>query len=314
MTRVRREQQVNMIDFVIAGTFKGASSTLAYELGRHRQVSIPRPKDPYYYLASAGDSFTGPERFMQAHRAGVVHNPEAFAALFPDDGGKSLRGDATPLYMYCHEQVIPAIQADNPHAKIVLILRNPADRAFSNYNHNVKDGYEERSFAACIDSWEETERFPLHPFFHYIRAGFYDAQVAAWQAAFADVKVVTYEQIGTDVHLVLNEIASFLGIDTNFDPREEAIRLNKSGKPRSAFLHRFILLENPLKRMLRPIYRAVLRNPDARKQLAERVKNLNIESQRMAASDRAHLNALYAPDIAQVSERVGIDLLGCWAP
>ena len=301
-----------MIDFVIAGTFKGASSTLAYELGRHRRVSIPRPKDPYYYLASAGNSFTGPERFMEAHRAGVVHNPEAFAALFSDEGVMTLRGDATPLYMYCHQQAIPAIQADNPLAKIVLILRNPADRAFSNYSHNVKDGYEDRLFAACIDNWEETERFPLHPFFHYVRAGFYDAQVAAWQAAFADVKVVTYEQIGTDVHLVLNEIASFLGIDANFEPREEAIRLNKSGKPRSAFLHRFILQENPLKKIVRPIYRTVLRNPDTRKQLAERLKNINIESQTMAVSDRAQLNALYAPDIAKVSERVGIDLLRRW--
>lgn len=301
-----------MIDFVIAGTFKGASSTLAYELGRHRQISIPRPKDPYYYLSAATDSLTGPERFMQAHRAGVVQDSAAFAALFPDDGGATLKGDATPLYMYCHDLVISAIQADNPDAKIVLILRNPVDRAFSNYNHNVKDGYESRSFAACIDSWEENERFPLHPFFHYIRAGFYDAQVAAWQAAFTDVKVITYEQIGTDAHLVLNEIASFLGIEPDFEPREDAIRLNKSGKPRSAFLHRFILQENSFKRMLRPIYRAVLRSPHARKQVAERVKNFNIESQKMAASDRARLNALYAPDIAKISERVGMDLLGRW--
>lgn len=301
-----------MIDFVIAGTFKGASSTLAYELGRHRQISIPRPKDPYYYLSAATDSLNGHERFMQAHRAGVVQDSAVFAALFPDDGGATLKGDATPLYMYCHDLVIPAIQADNPDAKIVLILRNPGDRAFSNYNHNVKDGYESRSFAACIDSWEENERFPLHPFFHYIRAGFYDAQVAAWQAAFTDVKVITYEQIGTDAYLVLNEIASFLGIEPDFEPQEDAIRLNKSGKPRSAFLHRFILHENSFKRMLRPIYRAVLRRPYARKQLAERVKNFNIKSQKMAPSDRARLNALYAPDIARVSERVGMDLLGRW--
>lgn len=118
-----REEKEHMIDFVIAGTFKGASFTLAYELGRHRQISIPRPKDPYYYLAAVRDSLTGPEGFMQAHRAQVVQDPEAFAALFPDDGGTTLRGDATALYMHCHEHAIPAIQADNPDAKIALMVQ-----------------------------------------------------------------------------------------------------------------------------------------------------------------------------------------------
>ncbi|BDW83637.1 hypothetical protein MACH24_30750 [Erythrobacter sp. Dej080120_24] len=300
-----------VIDFVISGTFKGASSTLAYELGRHSQVFIPKPKDPYFYLWELDRTLTGPEAFMEEHRAASVFDRAAFEALY-SEGGTALKGDATPLYLYCHEHAIPAIQADNPDAKIIIILRNPADRAFSNYNHNVKDGFETRSFSECIDNWEETETFPLHPFYHYVRAGFYDAQVVAYQAAFEHVKIITYDRVVNDIHLVLNEIANFLGIAPDFAPRSEAIRLNKSGGVRFPALHRFILQEGTIKSVLRPFYRSVLRDPYSRKRLAERVKNFNIESQEMAAADRSRLNAIYAVDVDRVSNRVGLDLAARW--
>lgn len=300
-----------MIDFVIAGTFKAASSTLGYELAKHPDIFIPKPKDPHFYVGQLFPTLTGPAEFLAHQHRSATYDRPAFAALYAN-AGRALRGDTTPLYLYCHDHAIPAIQADNPQARIVIILRNPADRAFSNFNHNVKDGFETRSFAECIDSWEDTEVFPLHPFFHYVRAGFYDAQVAAWQAAFADVKIVTYEQVVTDVHLVLNEIAAFLEIETNFKPRGEIIQLNKSGLPRYPALHRFIMQENLFKTLLRPLYRSALRDPHTRKRVAERVKNFNIESQEMASTDRARLNALYAPDIARVSDRLGLDLAGRW--
>ena len=301
-----------MIDFFIAGTFKGASSTLAFELGEHPNISIPKPKDPYFYLSELDADLTGPKDFIQAHRDSSILDRASFEALFPNDNGATLKGEATPLYLYCHDYAIPAIKADNPQARIVIILRNPVERAFSNYNHNVKDGFETRSFAECIDSWENTEVFPLHPFFHYVRAGFYDAQVAAWQAAFTDVKIVNYEQVVTDLHLVLNEVANFLEIPSDFKPGEKIIRLNKSGKLRYPALHRFIMQENPVKTVLRPLYQAVLRNPYMRKRVAERVKNFNIESQVMDAEDRARLNAIFADDIALLSQRPGCGFVKSW--
>ncbi len=300
-----------MVDFIIAGTFKAATSTLSYELARHPDIFIPKPKDPYFFLAKLDPTLTGPSAFLSEHRASTVLDRTAFDQLFAD-AGAALTGEATPLYLYCHEQAIPAIRAENPDTKIILILRNPADRAFSNFNHNRKDGFEKRSFAECIDNWQEGESLPLHPFFHYIRAGFYDAQVAAYQAAFRAVKIVTYEQVVSNSHLILNEIAAFLGIAPSFEAGENLIRLNKSGMPRLAVLHRFIKRENALKSALRPVYRAALRSPDARRRLAERVKNFNIKSQEMPRECRARLNAIYSTDIARVSERIGVDLAGKW--
>lgn len=299
-----------MIDFVIVGTFKSASSTLAWELGQRTEIEIPTPKDPYYFLAQLAGSYTGPEAFLQAHYAGAVTDAASFDAMFGQKPG-ALRGEATPLYMYCHEQAIPALQIDNPDARIVIVLRNPVDRAFSNYKHNVKDGYETRPFTECIATWEKTEHLPRHPFFHYVRAGLYDAQVAAWQAAFENVLVVSYADVAARPHQVLNEIAGFLGITPDFEPRE-VIRLNKSGKPRSRVLHDFIRQENPVKSILRPIYRALVSNRATRKALSERVKNFNLKSGDLPASERAALIAVYADDIARLATRPGCGFAKNW--
>ncbi len=300
-----------MIDFIIAGTFKSASSTLAYELGQHPHIDIPKPKDPYFYLAEMCRDMTGPDGFMDEHNAHSVYDRKCFEALFQKNGAGVLRGEATPLYLYCHNQAIPTIQADNPDARIVIVLRNPIDRAFSNYKHNVKDGYETRSFAACIANWETAERLPQHPFFHYVRAGFYDAQISAWQAAFKRVKIVSYDAVQTRPHEILNAIAEFLDITPSFEPRE-VIRLNKSGQPRSRLIHNFIRNETALKTLMRPLYRAILGNRATRKALSERVKNLNLKSGEMASADRAALRALFEEDLTRLSHRPDCAFAAAW--
>ena len=300
-----------MIDFVIAGTFKSASSTLSYELSAHPEIDVPTPKDPYFYLAELCRHLTGPAGFMAEHDAHSVYDRASFEALFTKPGPHVLKGEATPLYLYCHAHAIPALKVDNPDARIILVLRNPADRAYSNYKHNVKDGYESRSFADCIADWETREQLPLHPFFHYVRAGLYDAQVAAWQAAFEHVLVVSYDDVDSRPHEVLNQIAGVLGIAPSFAPRE-TIRLNKSGQPRARWLHDFIRHDNPVKSLLRPFYRALVSNRATRKAISEKVKNLNIKSGDLPAAERASLMAIYADDLTQLATRSGCGFVTRW--
>ncbi|WP_417464355.1 sulfotransferase family protein [Kordiimonas sp.] len=302
-----------MVDFVLAGTFKSASSTISYELDQHPGIFIPQPKDPYFYMADLSRTLTAPKSFMMEHDRFAVLERDRFEALFAEAEDNALRGDATPLYLYCHTHSIPQIQADNPNTKILIVLRNPADRAFSNYKHNVKDGYETRSFSECIDTWEETENLPLHPFFHYVRAGFYDAQVAAYQEAFEQVKIVSYDDIQDRPQELLNDIARFLGIEPNFK-LQGTIQLNKSGKPRSRLLHDFIQKEGTIKKVLRPVYRTLVGNQATRKSISEKIKNLNLDSGRMTASERAALSAIYADDLRRLSRRPNCDFVTQWIP
>lgn len=299
-----------MIDFAIVGTFKSASSTLAYELSQRPEIEIPKPKDPYYYLRELAGRYTGNPDFLKAHYAGAVTDAAGFDALFGTKPG-ALRGEATPLYLYCHEQAIPALKADNPDVRIVIVLRDPVDRAWSNYKHNVKDGFESQPFADCIADWETRDHLPLHPFFHYVRAGLYDAQVAAWQAAFDHVLVVSYDDVEARPHEVLNQIARFLDIAPNFAPKE-VIRLNKTGQPRSRLLHDFILKENPVKRLLRPVYRALVGSRVRRKAISERVKNLNLKSGDLPVPERAALMAVYGADLERLSQRPGCGFVKSW--
>lgn len=300
-----------MIDFVIVGTFKSASSTLSYELGTHPKIDIPKPKDPYFYLADMCRYLTGPEAFMSEHNEYSVYDRAAFEALFTKTGAHILRGEATPLYLYCHEQAIPALKADNPNARIIIVLRNPIDRAFSNYMHNVKDGYETRSFSECIATWEDTEHLPLHPFFHYVRAGFYDEQVAAYLNAFEHVKIINYDDILTEPQNVMNGIYEFLGIKADYE-RKDIIRRNKSGRPRLKFLHTFFNRESLIKMILRPIYRTLLPSNELRTRISEKIINLNIKSSTLDSSDKATLEQIYHVNINTLSRKLDCEFVKNW--
>jgi hypothetical protein len=300
-----------MIDFVIVGTFKSASSTLAYELGSLPEIDIPKPKDPYFYLAEMCRDLTGPEGFMSEHNEHSVYDRSAFEALFTKTGELVLRGEATPLYMYCHQQAIPALKADNTETRIIIVLRNPIDRAFSNYMHNVKDGYEKRTFAECVATWEDIEQLPLHPFFHYVRAGFYDEQVAAYRRAFENVKIINYDDVLTDPNTVLNDICNFLGVTSNYE-RKNIIRLNKTGSPKSKYLHDFFKHESTLKKNLRPIYRTLFRSKETRARISESVINFNIKSSKLDSSSHAILSEIYRADIDALGEKPGCEFVKNW--
>lgn len=299
-----------MIDFVLAGTFKAASSTLGYELAKHPEIFVPTPKDPHYFVAELFQTLTGPADFLRHQHEFGVYNRAAFEELYAD-AECALKGDTTPLYLYCYEHAIPAIQAENMSMPIIIILRDPVDRAYSNYNHNVKDGFEPRSFSECIETWEKTECLPLHPFFHYVRAGFYSAQVSAYLNAFKNVLIINYDDIINSPQGVLNTTCQFLGI-TSIIEKNEFIRLNKTGRPRVNFLNDFLTRESMLKKVMRPIYRRLITNRELRTHVSERIVNLNIKSLKVDRTSRAILNKVYRADIEKLSQQPGCEFARSW--
>lgn len=300
-----------MIDFLIVGSFKSASSSLAYELRRHPSVDIPIKKDPYFYLADLCKILIGPHGFIEKQNSFSVYDRGEFASLFIDDGGATLKGDATPLYLYCHEYSIPAIQNDNPDAHIIIILRNPIDRAFSNYMHNVKDGYEQRSFAECIIGWKETELLPLHPFFHYVRAGFYYEQVAAFLNEFKNVKIINYEDLSKNPQKILVDVANFLKITPEFDGKKFQI-LNKTGTPLIKKLHNFLTYDSKIKDIFRPLFRFAVREKNDRIRIVEYIKNTNLRKKQLSDYERTILQNIYHKDVILLSELLDYDFNSSW--
>lgn len=119
--------------FFVPGTQKGGTTSLYYYLKRHPRILLSEIKEYHF--------------FDQHYDQGVAWYRERLPALAPGSG--LITGDFTPLYLF-HPHAPARMAALCPHARLIVLLRNPVDRAFSHYHHEVRLGRESRSFETAI--------------------------------------------------------------------------------------------------------------------------------------------------------------------
>ena len=124
-------------------------------------------------------------------------------------------GEATPTYM-CRLKVPKRIQAYNPQMKLIVLLRNPLDRAYSNWNMEKNRFRENKSFYEAVKS--EQERISLSPMcrktFSYITRGFYSWQINNLWKYFPkeQVMIIKSEEFRSNTLEVVNSVFRYLGI------------------------------------------------------------------------------------------------------
>lgn len=115
-------------NFFLAGAAKSGTSSLFHYLNEHPQIYMSAVKEPHYLCYHHFPAkFTGPgdEGFSQ----GVIRTLEKYEALFREVKHEPIIGEAPVYYLYCPDTA-KVIKEFNPDAKVVLVLRNPVDRAF----------------------------------------------------------------------------------------------------------------------------------------------------------------------------------------
>ena len=139
-------------DFLLVGAPKAGTTALHGALAEHPELFLSPVKEPKYYLC--GDSpppaYRGPG---DAHsNREWIWQRQRYLDLFADAGDEQAAGESTPFYLY-HRDARRRIAADLPRAKLVAVLRDPVDRAYSNWMHLWADGLE-----PCADVVEACER------------------------------------------------------------------------------------------------------------------------------------------------------------
>jgi hypothetical protein len=120
------------------------------------------------------------------------------------------RGDASVHYLYHHEHTIPKIKEELGDIPIIILLRNPVERAISNakyltrhFNYSIKEE---------IELSEIREQKNFNSFWYHRQLGLYASQVEAYLNNFKDVKVIIFEDFIKNTEKELNEVCSFLGV------------------------------------------------------------------------------------------------------
>jgi hypothetical protein len=201
-------------DFFLIGAPKAGTSALHRALSQHPGLYLSPVKEPKYYLC--GDSpppaFKGPG---DAHsNQEWVWQRERYLSLFSDAPSGTLTGESTPFYLY-NRDARRRIAVDRPDAKLVAVLRDPVDRAYSNWMHLWMDGLEPR--ADIVDAVRrEQQRIDAGwaPFWHYQGLGMYGRQVADLLDHFPrrQILLLRYKDMVDTPTATLNRVCSFLGV------------------------------------------------------------------------------------------------------
>jgi hypothetical protein len=187
----------------IAGTQKGGTTALFEFLSEHRRISTP------YALKEV--------HFFDDEAAFATRRPDygVYESLFRRDAHAIVRLEATPIYMYW----LPAVSRlaeYNPETKLILILRDPVERAISQWAMEFSRGAEPEVFEIAIEREREyLNRGEQHRVRSYIGRGFYGVQIRRLLRYFSRERMLLLKQddLLTEHQKTLRRVYAFLGVE-----------------------------------------------------------------------------------------------------
>lgn len=234
-------------NFLVIGAARSGTTGLVEGLRTHPQVFVTDPKEPHYFAYHrTGAHFTAPGDEHTVNRVSVTDEAD-YLRLYPDDDGADYRalGDASVSTLYYHEDAIPEIKRLVPDARFVVLLREPVARAYSSHQYLRARGLEpEPDFLTAVSQEERRKAAGWHHLWHYTSMSRYYDQVEAFITAFgADrVGVWFYDDLNNNYTRTVQEILRFLQVPPADGEGQDVPRVNISGRPRSAMIHRGLKL------------------------------------------------------------------------
>ncbi|MCE5262208.1 MAG: sulfotransferase domain-containing protein [Deltaproteobacteria bacterium] len=196
-------EESRKVDFVIAGAMKSGTSALDTYLREHTEICMATPKEVHFF---------DDEKLFREARVDYDH----YHSFFKPTEQHRRMGESTQIYMYWQD-CPKRLWQYNPDMKIIIVLRNPIDRAHSMRNMQVVRGLETLSFWDALQKESERGRENL-PFqsrrYSYMDRGFYVEQLRrVWKFFPPDqTLILKSENLKREPTATLNRIASFLGV------------------------------------------------------------------------------------------------------
>jgi len=194
-------------NLLIVGAAKSGTTSLHNYLNQHPEVFMCNPKEPHFLI----NKEIGVERIPVG-----ISNFQEYENLFEEGKHKKFRGESSVMYLMYPEIVIPKIKdLLGEDAKIIIMLRNPVERAYSGYQHvkryNVK---EELDFENALATSEERyfTREDMTPASRYKELGLYFKQVKSFLQEMKNVHIIIYDDYQQDFQEEMNKVFEFLEI------------------------------------------------------------------------------------------------------
>jgi Sulfotransferase family len=206
---------VALPDFLVIGVPKAGTTALHAALVRHPQLFLPGVKEPKFFLTDGPPPRHGGPGDVQTYGEHVWRRTD-YEALFDRAPAGARLGEATPFYLYdraAQERIARLV----PHARLIAVLRDPVDRAHSNWAHLWAAGLEAKSdFVAACRAEPLRRRAGWAHFWHYVGLGRYGEQLENLYRRFPreQVLVLRYRDLVDQPGDTLDRVCTFLGVAT----------------------------------------------------------------------------------------------------
>jgi hypothetical protein len=305
-----RAASIRVPDFLIVGAARSGTTAVFSYLAQHPQVFMPQAKEPMF-LSVFGQGWSYVDIRTGKRAKFVVEKLDDYLKLFRPAKNGQMIGEASAWYLYHYQPCIRNIQdvygENAPGLKIIILLRNPADRAWSHYWLRRRNGEESLPFELAIQPGVVRQRLEQRYVsgFDYIGFGKYFHQVKAYQENFPQVRILLFEDLVKNMARAGQDLCEFLGIDDMpFDMKEK--RINAAGTPKNRFfaiLERFVYRPNAPKSFLKVLLPYGTR-ANLKYQLAGRIFN----REQMDSQLKKELLKTYREDILELAQLIRRDL------
>ncbi|HEC65573.1 MAG TPA: sulfotransferase [bacterium] len=292
-SRKRESTRVKLPNFLIIGAAKAGTTSLYYYMKQHPQIFMSKIKEVNYF------AYEGPNTKTFLGELAVndfdITTYEEYIDLFKEVRNESVIGEASPIYL---ESLVSAdrIRKLLPKAKLLVILRNPIEKAFSDYTMAVRNCRQTLGIEEALV--EES---------HHVQVGFYYDKLKRYFDLFPrnQIKVCLYDDLKRDTLSLVQEIYDYLDVDNDFEP--DLSHKNVGGFPKNKALNS-ILVKIGRNNLIKTI------TPNWLSDIYHVIYNKNLEKKiELPQNIRTNLIYLYEEDILKVQDLIQRDLES-WLP
>lgn len=269
------------VEFIGIGAQKSATSWLHHVLSEHAQIIGSEPKELNYFTAN--------------YDRGDTWYENQFAAA-PED---CIRGECSPTYFFSSDAAERAYKY-NPEMRLIVVLRDPVARAFSNHLHELRKGHipEGTSFE------EGLKNNPA-----YVEQSRYQTNINRWLKHFSreSLLVLLAEEIAETPEVVFRSVCQHLGVSSDDIPEGLSERRHESVANRSEGLQRKLRGAGDWARSIgmEPAVKRIKQAPLIRGLLALNKRDLRKSVAPMLPETRQQLAVLFGEDVSYVTDLMG---------
>ncbi len=292
-------ETVKLPNFLIFGVQKAGTTSVYNYLKQHPDVYLSPVKEPNFLekdwdkLAEQGHQFK-PKQIVTF---------EQYSSLFEDVNNEIAIGEISPNYLFHHHSSVGQIKRYVPNAKLIAILRNPVDRAISDYLMHVRE-------AQSNTPLKEQIEYKAHKSFVILK-GYYYQQVKHYFEAFnrEQISIFLYDDLRKDSQKFMQEIYKTIGVNPDFEA-DTSQKFQMAQIPKNEGINKLLVKKNPIRSLAATLLKPLF-SEEKRQKIRSFLISINAKSKEEMDSfdeEKQLLLNLYREDILKLQDLIDRDL------